>query len=730
MRKNPLKVIPTMTAMNASVQRALQWRRLPGIALLSASCICSTMPNAYAQDPTQNAAALNFVGADIESVVKAIGHYTGNTFIIDPRVKGQINLVSEKPLTKEQAFKLLASTLRLQGYAIVTADGYTKVVPEADAKLQAGPTQVSTVKGDQIATQIYRLNYESANNIVTVLRPLISPNNTINANPGNNSIVITDYADNLKRLAKIIASLDVPANSDFDVILIKHAIASDIATMVQRLTEGVQAGSDAARTILLADARTNSVLLKAPSAARSNLIKSLIDKLDQPTALPGNVHVVYLKNAEAVKLAQTLRSIISSDSALPSSASGTSSLAPASTANATPAKDGTGNIGAAISGMGMASGSGNSTSSGSQSSGSGGGFIQADAATNTLIITASEAVYRNLRGVIEQLDARRAQVYVEALIVEVSASNALDFGVQWMGATGDKDSSYRVGGGFGADTANINLLNAAVISATGGDTAKAAALAGLKPGSGLTIGIVKQIGSQLGLGALAHVMAKDGNNNVLSIPTLLTLDNEEAKIIVGQNVPFLTGSYAQSAAGTATVAPFQTIERKDVGIKLTIKPQISEGGTVKLAIYQEVSSVESASASGPITRQRAISTNVLVDDGDIIALGGLIENQAGDGVEKIPLLGDIPFLGSLFKYETKKREKTNLMVFIRPTVIRNAEQATNVSLDRYDYLKKQYALSRDNGQSDFSIEMEKGKLVNPYAKTPAEKPNTDSTGVK
>jgi general secretion pathway protein D len=722
MRKNPLKVIPTMTAMNASVQRALRWRRLPGIALLSVSCICSTMPNAYAQDPTQNAAALNFVGADIESVVKAIGHYTGNTFIIDPRVKGQINLVSEKPLTKEQAFKLLASTLRLQGYAIVTADGYTKVVPEADAKLQAGPTQVSTVKGDQVATQIFRLNYESANNIITVLRPLISPNNTINANPGNNSIVITDYADNLKRMGKIIASLDVPANSDLDVVPIKHAIASDIATMVQRLTENAQAGSDAGRTVLLADSRTNSVLVKAPSAARANLIKSLIEKLDQPTSLPGNVHVVYLKNAEAVKLAQTLRSIISSDSALPSSTSGTSSLSAASSTNAAPAKDGGGNVGAAISGMGMASGSGASASSGSQSSGSGGGFIQADAATNTLIITASEAVYRNLRGVIEQLDARRAQVYVEALIVEVSADNQLDFGIQWLGATGDKDSNYRLAGGTAFNSGGNNLLTLAAGNKT--------TLGSVLPGNGMTVGLFKQIGGQLGLGALAHVMAKDGTSNVLSIPTLLTLDNEEAKIIVGKNVPFLTGSYAQPTAGTPNANPFQTIERKDVGIKLTIKPQISEGGTVKLAIYQEVSSVLSDSASGPITRQRAISTNVLVDDGDIIALGGLIENSSDDGVEKVPLLGDIPFVGSLFKYETKTRGKTNLMVFLRPTVIRNADQATNVSLDRYDYLKKQYGLSKDNGQSDFSIDMEKGKLVNPNAKNPSEKSKTDSTGVK
>ena len=719
MIKNPLKATPKMTTLNVHVRgnsKLQKWQKLPVIMLLWSSFFLSDMPIASAQEPSQNAAAMNFVGADIESVVKAIGHYTGNTFIIDPRVKGQINLVSEKPLTKDQAFKLLASSLRLQGYAIVTADGYTKVVPEADAKLQAGPTQNEAVRGDQIATQIYRLNYESANNIVTVLRPLISPNNTINANPGNNSIVITDYADNLKRLGKIIGALDMPASNDLDVIPIKYAIASDIATMVARLTDGSSGGiGDAGRVVLMADPRTNSVLLKAPSAAKANLMKSLIEKLDQPTELPGNIHVVYLKNAEAVKLAQTLRSILSSDSALPTSGGGNSSLTPAGAVNSaltagTPA--GTG-------GLGLPGASNTHSSGDSQSSGGASGFIQADAATNTLIITASESVYRNIRGVIDQLDARRAQVYVEALIVEVSPTNTLDFGIQWLAATGDKNSQYRVAGGTSFSTGGDNLLNLAAGNKT--------TLGSVLPGNGLSVGLFRQIGNQLGLGALAHAIASDKNNNVLSIPTLLTLDNEEAKIVVGENVPFVTGSFSQS--GTTGANPFQTVERKDVGIKLTIKPQISEGGTVKLAIYQEVSDVVAGTGTannGPTTNQRSISTNVLVDDGDIIALGGLIDNKTTGGVEKIPLLGDIPFLGNLFKYETKDVRKKNLMVFIRPTVIRTAEQANKVSLDRYDYLKTQYIQSGKNAQTDFSLQMEKGHLISPALSLPLDAPKIDS----
>lgn len=700
MIKNPLKAISTMTAMTVSIRRSLQSRRLSTIAILSAACILSAPENVYAQDPAQNAAALNFVGADIESVVKAIGHYTGTTFIIDPRVKGQINLVSEKPLSKEQAFKLLASSLRLQGYAVVTADGYSKVVPEADAKLQAGPIQSDIVKGDQIATQIFRLNYELANNIVTVLRPLISPNNTINANPGNNSIVITDYADNLKRLSKIIGALDAPANNDLDVVLIKHAIASDIATMVSRLIDGSPgAPGESGRTIMLADPRTNSVLVKAPSMARANLVKAIIDKLDQPTALPGNVHVVYLKNAEAVKLAGTLRSILSGDSALPSGAGTGSGISPPGALNA-----GINAAGGNPAGAGMSSGMPTSSSGGSQASNSGGGFIQADAATNTLIITASEAVYRNLRGVIDQLDARRAQVYVEALIVEVSADRADEFGIQWMGATGDKNSNYRVGGGTAFSKDN-NLLTLAA--------ANNKAVGSALPGAGLTVGLFRQIGNQLGLGALAHALETDGKSNVLSIPNLLTLDNEEAKIIVGENVPFLTGSFTSAAGGTAGANPFQTIERKDVGIKLTVKPQISEGGTVKMAIFQEVSSVDETktNASGLITKQRSISTTVLVEDGQIIALGGLIKEDTSGNVDKVPLLGDIPFFGNFFKYQTKGRKKTNLMVFLRPTVIRSAEQSASVSLDRYDYMSTQIAPVGEVGKDSLLPKMEKGRLM-------------------
>jgi general secretion pathway protein D len=650
--------------MQKQTQGQSGWRKWSAMAALLCA-VAATQP-AAAVNPDPNGAMLNFVGADIESVIKAIGHYTNTTFIIDPRVKGTINLVAETSVTKAQAFGLLATALRLQGYALVAADGFVKVVPEADAKLQATPTQttggVSKIKGDQILTQIFRLNYESSGNLLAVLRPLISPNNTINANPGNNSLIITDYADNLKRLGKIIAALDAPATSDLDVVPVRYAVASDIAVLVNKLLEsgaGAPGAVDGGRVSLIADTRTNALIVRAPSLARANLAKSLIAKLDQPTAQPGNVHVVYLKNADATKLAQTLRAVVASDSSASSS-----TPTPAAPVASPPA-------GGAMGTMPP------SYAPATLPTGGSAGFIQADAATNTLIITASEPVYRNLRTVIDQLDVRRAQVYIESLIVEVTADKAAEFGIQWLGLTGDGSSNYRVGGGTSFSSGGNNLLSLA--------TGKGAVL----PGAGLTLGVFRQINGALGLGALARALETDANTNILSTPNLITLDNEEAKIIVGQNVPFITGQYTtQASGGAAGVNPFQTVERKDVGLSLRVRPQISEGGTVKMAIYQETSAVQdSSNSAGIITSKRSIETNVLADDGQIIVLGGLIEDTVSDGLEKVPGLGDIPIIGNLFKYQKRGRKKTNLMVFLRPTVIRSSEQSASVVADRYDYIR-------------------------------------------
>ncbi len=623
---------------------------------------------ARAQDPAANQATLNFVGADIESVVRAIGHFTGNTFVIDPRVKGMVNLVSEKPVTKAQAFDMLSSVLRLQGFSVVRTATYVKVVPEADAKLQASPVQTGQVRGDQMATQIFRLSHESAAGLVTVLRPLISPNNTIAADPTNNTLVITDYADNLKRLSRIIASLDTPAVAEMEVIKLEHAIAMDLAVTASRLldqgsTPGV---ADTGRVMLLADARTNSVIIRAPTEAKGKLARTLIAKLDQPTTLPGNVHVVYLRNAEASKLAQVLRAVVAGES-------GTLSTGQTQTAAPPPVAQPGGGPPAAASSP--------APQQGPLPSGGAAGFIQADTTTNTLIITANERVYRNLRAIIDQLDARRAQVYVESLIVEVSADKAAELGIQWAGVSGDGGSNYRVGVLTGFSSEGNNLISQAA-SVLGTNKTP------LPPGNGLTAALFRQRDGALGLGLLARALEKNVKANILSMPNLLTLDNEEARIIVGQNVPFITGQFTTAAsAGAAGVNPFQTIERRDIGLSLRVRPQISEGGTVKMAIYQETSSIQQSTTSGLITSKRSIETNVLVDDGQIIVLGGLIEDTVNDTVEKVPGLGDIPFLGYLFRYQSKRRGKTNLMVFLRPIVVRNEVQSVALASDRYDYLR-------------------------------------------
>jgi general secretion pathway protein D len=617
------------------------------------------------KDAPPNTGTLNFVDADIESVIAAVGDYTNTTFIIDPRVKGTITLVSEKPLTKAQAFQLLTSVLRLRGYTVVSANGYSKVVPEADAKLQASPMQAGGVRGDQIATQVFHLNFESAANLVAVLRPLISPNNTINADPGNNTLVITDYADNLLRLGKIIAALDEPSSSDLDVVPIRYAISTDIAVMVNRLLEqGGTGAADAGRIAVLAYPRTNSVLIRASSDARVNLAKTLIEKLDQPTVEPGNVHVVYLKNAEATKLAQTLRAVVTSDTAATASASPqpTRSASLNTTSSSTPSSSST-------------------SSQTTLSTGGPGGFIQADPTTNTLIITASESVYRDLRTVIDQLDARRAQVYIESLIVEVDANKSAQLGAQFAGLSGNSNSNARVGAvtGFTPQASGGNNLISQL-------AAKASGTA-LAPGNGLTVGIL----NNSGLGVLIHAIETDSSANILSMPNLITLDNEEAKIIVGSNVPFITGQYTTAASGgTAGVNPFQTVERQDIGLTLRVRPQISQGGTVKMSIYQENSAVtDSTNPAGLITSKRALDTNVLVDDGQIIVLGGLIDDNMQDTVEKVPLLGDIPLLGGLFRYKTRSHVKTNLMVFLRPTIIRNNQQSVDLAGDRYDYIRNE-----------------------------------------
>ncbi len=600
--------------------------------------------------------SLNFVNADIPEVVKAISTITGKNFLVDPRVKGTINIVSATPVSPALAYDILLSALRMQGFSAVETKGVTKVMPEADAKMYVGSVSGGRGSEDKLVTRVYELKYESASQLVSVLRPLIAPNNVVVAYPNSNTLVVTDYASNLKRIEEIVGAIDRPHSEDPVVIPVAHASAVDLAQTINRLMQDGAAmtnpgalplGTDGSmRFVLLADPHTNSLLVRTDNPERLQRVRELARNLDADSGAPGNMHVVYLKNAEAGKVAQTLRAILSGDVAT------TAQTMPGTKSDPAPV--------------------------------SGGGMVQADQASNSLIITAAPAVYNNVRAVVDMLDVRRAQVYVEALIAEVTADKVANFGVQWQALSGAASTSGagKVIGGtnFPPRGAGGNILDASANLNT--------------VSQGLNVGIVKGqitipgVGTVLNLGALANALETDANANILSTPNLLTLDNEEAKIVVGQNVPFITGSYAQTGSAT-TATPFQTIERKDVGLTLRIKPQISEGGTVRLQIYQEVSSVDPASvnnAAGLITNKRSLESNVLVDEGQTVVLGGLIQDSVSLGMSKVPLLGSIPLLGALFRYETRTHNKTNLMVFIRPHVLRTEEAARGLTEDRYDYL--------------------------------------------
>jgi general secretion pathway protein D len=636
---------------------------------------------------------LNFVNADIDAVVKAVADITGRNFVVDPRVRGTVNIVSARPVPRSLVYPTLLSALRMQGVTAVESDGVVKIVPEAEAKQQGGPVVQGMVgaRGDRLVTQVITLRNESAAQLVAVLRPLISANNTIAAYPAANALVITDYADNLARISRIVAALDQPPGEPL-VVPVHNASAIDVANLVTRfLAESAAPGTPGAaveplqRVTLLADPRSNSILLRAESATRAARVRHLIEQLDTPQRPGSSVYIVYLRNADAARVAETLRGLYSAGAAerAPSFAAPGAAAFPAGTPTSVatigtppPTMTALGVSPAATAPLG--SGSTNAPPPFSVN----GATIQADVANNALVILAPEPVYNNLRAVIDRLDLRRAQVFIEALIVEVTSDKAGEFGIQWQvltGAEANRSGVQGIGGtNFTTRGSGANIIDA---SRNLGSI-----------GQGLNIGLVNGtinipgLGVITNLGLLVRALDTDTRANILSTPTLLTMDNEEARIIVGQNVPFITGQYATTGT-TTTPTPFQTIERRDVGIVLRVKPQITEGGTVRLQLYQEVSRVQDTSTAGPILSKRALESSVSVDDQHIVVLGGLIQDSYGDNTEKVPYAGDVPVFGALFRYDSRSRQKTNLLIFLKPTVIRSDADGRDVTSERYEYLR-------------------------------------------
>lgn len=657
-------------------------------------------PIAGAEDKS----VLNFVDADIQAVISALSRFLGRNFLMDPRVKGQITLVSDGEIPSDTAYDMLVSALRMRGFTIVDVGNVSRVVPVADAKVQGGDVN-ATAPGGGIATRTFRLAYENAEALVAVLKPMIAPENSIAAYAANNTLVITDYVDNLERIARIVESIDTPTSLDTAVVKVYNGVAVDIAGLANELLQGN--GNDTRRDIaVLADPRSNSVIIRSSSPARTALARDLIVQLDNSQDDPGNLHVVYLRNAQATYLSGVLRGLLTGDSGSTALGSGDSARAAlgaggmsggvgATGGTSSQARTGTSSSSSTNSIGTTGSSTGGSTRFGAAGGGTGansaqagipgspdtgtafsanGVTVQADATTNTLIIAAPEPMYRSVRRVIDLLDQRRAQVLVESLIVEVTEEDASQLGIQWMRNNGRFIGGTNLGGGAGL---NVNANNSIDL---------------LPPG--LNLGIVDGtvnlpgVGEILNLNLLARALQTKGGANILSTPNIMTLDNEEASIIVGKTVPFVSGQYITPGGGGSD-NPFQTVQREDIGLQLKIRPQISEGGTVKLDIYQEVSSIDeqNSGVAGIVTNKRALDTSVLLDDGQIMVLGGLLEDSVTNGSDSVPVLGSIPFLGNLFRYDRRQRVKTNLMVFLRPYVIRDANAGRGLTQDRYNFMR-------------------------------------------
>ncbi len=585
---------------------------------------------------------LNLKDADIRALISTVSKFTGKNFIIDPRVKAKVTVISANTLTPEAVYEVFLSVLQVHGYAAVPTGSVIKIVPEVNAK--QGPLPLSgekdTFPDDELITKIIRLEYVPASQLVPILRPLVPQQGHLAAYNPTNTLIITDHAGNIQRLVKIIAGVDRPDSNELEIIPLKHASASELVRILNSLNAGGGAKDASKKIKIAADDRTNSILITGDRASRLK-IRTTITYLDTPLEEgSGNTHVVYLKYAKAENLVKILTGLKDQNK-----------KTGASKAKAPVTKTTTG-------------------STISQNA-----IIQADEETNALIMTADPNTIKNLKAVIRQLDIRRAQVLIEAIIAEITTNNSKEVGVGFA-VDGTQKSNGALPAGV-SNFAGVDALLAGIATGTPPATIPA----------GLSLGVGGRNSSGLRYGALLRALQTDTNTNILSTPNIVTLDNEEAELIVGQNVPFVTGSF--TGGGTTNPNnPFQTIQRQDVGLLLKVTPQINEGDTVKLVLEQETSSViPGTEGAGISTRKRSIKTSVLVDDGGILILGGLIAEEVSDSESKVPLLGDIPLIGFLFRTQNTTKTKANLMVFLRPTILRDFRDASVLTNEKYSYIR-------------------------------------------
>jgi len=616
---------------------------------------------------TQGAITPNYKDADLGQIIEAVSAVTGKNFIVDPRVRAQVTMLSSSPMSPDAFYEAFLSILQVHGFVAVPAGDVIKIIPDANARQVPAndlPSRVSS-ESDEIVTQVVAVKNVSAAQLVPILRPLSPQYGHLAAYPASNMLIISDRASNVNRIQRIIQRIDQTGDENIDVIPMQHASAVEVVRIVNNLYTAAGAeGAGVPSVKMVADERTNSVLVSGESSQRLR-IKTLVTHLDTPLEAGGDTQVRYLRYADAEKIAQKLREQIQGivASAVPSAAGGAPGGAPP---------------------MVTSAGGGDKSIT-----------IWAEPETNALVVTAPPKVMRSVMAIVDRLDIRRAQVLVESILVELSADKAMDLGINWLIGDTDQDGITVPAGGFvqPVDGTGIGQIIQGILDPE--------SIPGLP--SGLTVGLGELVTNGTSWAALIRAIGGIGNTNIIATPSVVTLDNEEAEIKIAQEVPFVTGQYTNQGVGgvTGVVNPFTTIQREEVGNILKITPQINEGNSVILKISQEASSIaassQQVSTNDLITNKRTITTKVLVEDGGIIVLGGLISDEVRESKSQVPFLGSIPILGELFKTRSVDKVKTNLMVFIRPRILRDGIDAAIETNAKYNYIRDQQ-LKYNNGK--------------------------------
>jgi general secretion pathway protein D len=645
------------------------FRRLSAVCALSGLLLSVALHAAPQQPRPQEGATItpNYKDADLSQIIQAVAEVTGKNFIIDPRVNAKVTMLSATPMSPAAFYEAFLAVLQVYGYVAVPAGKVIKIVPNTDARqLPANdlPNDVSSTS-DEIVTQIVTLKNVSATQLVPMLRPLIPSYGHLAAYPGGNMLIISDRASNVSRVVRIIQRMDDSGDEPVEVIPLHNASAADVVRIVNSLSAGAGAEAGGALVKIVADDRTNSILLTGERSQRLRL-KALILNMDSPLSTGGDTQVRYLRYADAEKIADKLKG--------QATATAKAQGGPPTGQSAAGAGGGTPNVDASVT-------------------------IWADIATNALIITAPPKIMKSLMAVIDKLDIRRAQVQVEAIIVEIDVNKSSNLGVQWL-LFGQGNSTVPAGiiNLPGSGTSIVDLAALALSGgAVGGSTTVPGVTTGVPTissstvGTGATVAVGRVVNNGVSFAALVQALRSDGSSNIISTPSLITMNNEEAEVKVTQEIPLITGSFSNTTASVSgTTSPFQTIQREEVGTILKVTPHINEGNSVQLKIEQEDSSpgaklTDSADIS---TNKRSIKTTVLIEDGGIIVLGGLMSDTVTESEDRVPGLGAIPIIGNLFKSRSGSHQKKNLLVFIRPKIMRDADATESVSESKYNEVRQ------------------------------------------